>query len=116
MCHDPKLVKPYAEYHAHARPMVIVQAAAREKIRSPQKRIWKVSQYVPIVEHGLAASGSYAVAMLNLSGLRTSSSPALCLAWAHSFCQALEGGVAAETAAAIADRHVKRTRQGDADD
>ena len=111
MVHDPALIKPYADYHNREKPLILINRSAVRRTQ-PAPRAWKVSQYVPIVKHGLASSGTQAVVMLNLSNLPLSAGGEKCLAWARAFCQALEGGVEVETAAEVADRTVKAEDKG----
>jgi len=110
MKHDPTLIKPHADYHRRKPPMVIIKPQAYPAVPKPAAREWKVSQYAPIVQNGLAATGTNAAAMLNLSHLPGDAPPEVCLAWAQMFCQALEGGLRAPEAAQTADRSVRGGR------
>ena len=111
MDHDPAQIKPNADYHNREKPLILIN---RSTVRRPKPapRAWKVSQYVPVVKHGLAGSGTLAVVMLNLSNLPVSASSDKCLAWARAFCQALEGGEEVKAAVEVADRAVKAGSEG----
>ena len=112
MPYDPSLIKPYADYHKRHKPKVIIKPQAYPQKPKPQPRLWKVSQYVPIVAAGLTSNGTLATQMLNLSWLPEDAEPERCLAWAAAFCDAMEGGLRAETAAEVADRAVNVKPEG----
>ena len=111
MANDPSMIKPYADYHNKNR-LVIVQPAAFVKEGKPAPRSWKVSQCSPLLQNGLVRNGTRAVELLNLSKLPGDAPPEQCLAWARSFCQAIEGGLDVETAARTANNNIL-TGEGD---
>ena len=103
MADDPSMIKPYADYHNKKR-LVIIQPAAYVKEDKPAPRSWKVSQCSPLLQNRLVGNVSRAVELLNLSLLPGDASPEQCLAWARSFCQAIEGGLDVEAAARTANK------------
>jgi len=112
MTDDPTRIKPYADYHRKDKPMVIIKPQAYPAKPKPKPRNWKVAQYVAIVREGFTSNGTMAIEMLNLSWLPADASPQRCLAWARSFCQALEGGLRAPAAAELADRALNLDPEG----
>ena len=106
MSNEPRPIKPDADDHHDRKPLILINRQVKPR-RKPVRRAWKVSQYVPLVRHGLAGNGTLAVDMLNLSNLPVTCSAEKCLAWARAFCRGLEGGVQVGAALEAADGKVK---------
>ena len=118
MFHDPKYIKPNADYHhrtigddvydSRVKAVVLINAK-KPKRKVPPPRSWKFKQVIPIVKKRLASNATNAVYMLNMSNLPSDASPQQCVLWVETFLSALESLNDRDEAASAADKAVKRS-------